>query len=96
MGFSFQEGRSGYAFARLRLSTLRKSVCPAFIECLDDYLSVNFDTVPELNDHNAVTLVTEPRPLYASLYMTHSVTIWFGSYSVSFSFISREQSERIG
>ncbi|WP_367144223.1 hypothetical protein [Pantoea stewartii] len=71
------------------------TIRPAFIERLDDYLSGIFGAVPELNDSNAVTPVTEPRPLYASLYMTHSVMIWFESHPVSFPVASREQAERV-
>ncbi|OAD98051.1 hypothetical protein [Pantoea sp. OXWO6B1] len=71
------------------------TVRPAFIERMDDYLSGIFGAVPELNDRNAVTPVTEPRPLYASLYMTHSVMVWFEPHHVSFPVASREQAERI-
>lgn len=71
------------------------TVPPAFIERLDDYLSGIFCVLPELNDRNAITPVIEPRPLYTSLYMTHSVMAWFESHPVSFPCISREQSEYI-
>lgn len=71
------------------------TVRPAFIECLDDYLSGIFSAVPELNGRNAITPVIEPRPLYTSLNMTHSVMVWFEPHPVSFPVASREQAERI-
>ncbi|WP_275268737.1 hypothetical protein [Pantoea ananatis] len=70
------------------------TVRPAFIERLDNYLSGIFGAVPELNDRKSVTPLIEPRPLYTSLYITHSVMIWFESHPVSFSVASREQAER--
>ena len=71
------------------------SVRPDFIECLDDYLSKIFCTIPELNDRSAILSVIEPRPLYSSLYITHSVMVWFESHPVSFPVASREQAEHI-
>lgn len=71
------------------------TVRPAFIKCLDDYLSSVFSVVPELNGRNAITHIIEPRPLYTSLNKTHSVMVWFEPHPVSFPVASREQAERI-
>lgn len=69
---------------------------PVFIECLDNYLSTIFNSLPELS-HN--TLV-ESRPVYKSLYTINMVMFWLQSEDkteppMRFACASRVQAERI-
>ncbi|PVZ84187.1 hypothetical protein C9426_24075 [Serratia sp. S1B] len=72
------------------------SARPVFIECLDNYLSEVFSTLPELSNNTLV----EPRPLYTSLYTIHMVMMWLKcddktERPMRFTCASREQAECI-
>ncbi|MBA4823894.1 hypothetical protein H2241_23610 [Pantoea ananatis] len=69
---------------------------PAFIERLDDHLSGAWNSVvTEMDNPDSFIPVIETRPHYPSLYITHSVLVWFESHPVSFPVASREQAECI-